>query len=148
MIETNRLKIIKTSIYDVDLLLKMDKQDITQKYLGGIKNKTREERIKFLKNKKGSYTVMLKNGIKIGFISIKDKYLGYIFDADYTNNGYAYESCRALINDYYINNNGIIYAETNKNNIKSISLLERLGFKYLKNNNEFDIYILEKQYFS
>ena len=42
--ETERLIIKKTSIYDVELILKMDKQEITQKYLGGIKTKTKEER--------------------------------------------------------------------------------------------------------
>ena len=45
--ETERLIIRKTSIEDVDLILKMDKQEITQKYLGGIKEKSKEERIVF-----------------------------------------------------------------------------------------------------
>ena len=58
-IYTERLKIIETSIDDIDLILKMDKQESTQKYLGGIKDKSREERIEFLKNKKNSLTVLL-----------------------------------------------------------------------------------------
>lgn len=148
MIETNRLKIFKSSISDVDLLLKMDRQSVTQEFLGGVKNKTREERIEFLKNKVDSYTVMLKDGTRIGFIGIKDKYLSYIFDEDYTHNGYCYESCRSLINSYFKNNNDNIYAEVNKNNMKSIKVLNKLRFKYLKSNDDFDIYVLEKQYFS
>lgn len=47
VLKTERLIIRKTLLDDVDLLLKMDKQNITQKYLGGVKNKTRNERILF-----------------------------------------------------------------------------------------------------
>ena len=43
-IKTDRLIIRKTSINDINLIMKMDKQEITQMFLGGIKNKTREER--------------------------------------------------------------------------------------------------------
>ena len=46
-VKTERLVIRKTLLKDVDLLLKIDKQEITQKYLGGIKNKTRKERLEF-----------------------------------------------------------------------------------------------------
>ena len=43
-IETERLIIDKTTMNDINLILKMDKQEITQKFLGGIKNKTKDER--------------------------------------------------------------------------------------------------------
>ena len=63
--ETERLIIRKISIDDVDMILKMDKQEETQKYLGGIKNKTREERIDFIKKYDndvvGQLTVCLKD---------------------------------------------------------------------------------------
>ena len=49
--ETERLIIRKISIDDVDMIIKMDKQEETQKYLGGIKNKTKEERISFVEKK-------------------------------------------------------------------------------------------------
>ena len=48
-LKTKRLVIRPTLIEDVDLISKMDKQEITQAFLGGIKNKTKEERITFLK---------------------------------------------------------------------------------------------------
>ena len=54
---TKRLMIRKISIEDLNMILKMDKQKNTQKYLGGIKNKTIEERINFIKKN-------LKNMIK------------------------------------------------------------------------------------
>ena len=50
-IKTSRLTLKKLSLDDVDLLLKTDKQEETQKYLGGVKNKTKDERIKFLEKK-------------------------------------------------------------------------------------------------
>ena len=37
-LKTNRLIIKQTSCIDIDLILKMDKQEETQKFLGGIKN--------------------------------------------------------------------------------------------------------------
>ena len=57
-IYTERLKIVKTSIEDIDLILKMDKQEDTQKFLGGVKNKSREERLEFL-NKKENYLCLM-----------------------------------------------------------------------------------------
>ena len=43
-IETERLIIKNTTIEDVDLLLKMDKQEETQKYLGGIKKQNKRRK--------------------------------------------------------------------------------------------------------
>jgi hypothetical protein len=84
-IHTDRLILIQTSRDDVDLILKMDKQESTQKFLGGIKNKSRDERIEFLDRKHNngnSLTVMLDN-VSIGFVGLKVlimlvKYLIYL----------------------------------------------------------------------
>ena len=95
--ETKRLIIRKTSVDDVNMLLKMDRQEETQKYLGGIKNKTREERIAFIEKKlekfdkglAGQLTVCLKDGTSIGLIGLNIREenntgeIGYIFDYDY-----------------------------------------------------------------
>ena len=78
-IETERLIIDKTTTNDINLILKMDKQEITQKFLGGIKNKTKDERIEFLKKKEekfkqgiaSSLTVNLKEDhSKIAFVGL------------------------------------------------------------------------------
>ena len=78
-LETERLIIKPTSVDDIDMILKMDKQEVTQKFLGGVKNKTREERIKFLEKKAskfadniaGSLTVYLKeSNTPIGFTGL------------------------------------------------------------------------------
>lgn len=145
---TERLIIRKTKLEDVDLLLKMDKQEITQLYLGGIKNKTREERIIFLEKKiekskndiLGALTVCLLNKTPIGFIEFntKDNYIeiSYIFDYEYCNKGYCTEACQKLI-DVSFNQLNIkkIYAKTIKDNNSSKKVLYKLGFKPIKQNN-------------
>lgn len=146
---TERLKIVYTSINDIDLIMKMDKQDCTQKYLGGIKNKSREERLEFLNNKKNSYTVLLDD-IKIGFVSLKineDKAeISYIFDSDYTGSGYCSEVVKVLVdiafNKLYLNK---LYAYTKEDNIASIKVLTKNGFiNKDSNNKEFIYYELER----
>ena len=138
-IETDRLIINKTTIEDIDLILKLDKQEVTQKFLGGIKNKSREERIEFLKNK-DSLTVSLKDNTKIGFIGLKiDKdnntgELSYIFDYDYSNIGYCTEACLKIIDIGILLGLDFISAETIKGNNSSKRVLEKLGFLY---QNEF-----------
>lgn len=146
---TERLMIVDTSIDDIDLILKMDKQDSTQKYLGGIKNKSREERLEFLSNKKNSLTVLLDN-IRIGFIGLKitdDKAeISYIFDSDYTGNGYCSEVIKLLI-DISFNklNLNKLYAYSKSENIASIKVLTKNGFiEKDSNNKEFIYYELER----
>ncbi len=145
-IETERLIIKETSIKDIDLILKMDKQEDTQKYLGGIKEQTREERITFLERKAekfknkiaGSLTVYLKEGnIPIGFTGLsinendKNAEISYIYDSDYTNKGYCTEACKRLLEiafkDLELNR---VYANTIEGNKGSSRVLEKLGFKH------------------
>ena len=146
---TDRLMIVDTSIDDIDLILKMDKQESTQKYLGGIKNKSREERLEFLSNKKNSLTVLLDN-VRIGFIGLKitdDKAeISYIFDSDYTGNGYCSEVIKLLI-DISFNklNLNKLYAYSKNENIASIKVLTKNGFiEKDSNNEEFIYYELER----
>ncbi len=139
--ETERLIIRKISIDDVDMILKMDKQEETQKYLGGIKNKTREERIDFIKKYDndvvGQLTVCLKDKTPIGLIGLKineednQGEVSYIFDYDYWNNGYCTEACQKLLDACFKNLNiKAINADTVEGNIGSKRVLEKLGFNY------------------
>ena len=146
---TERLQLIKTSVDDIDLILKMDKQDNTQKYLGGIKDKSRDERIEFLSRKKNSLTV-LHNNIRIGFVGLKidkDKAeVSYIFDSDYTGKGYCSEVVKVLV-DIAFNklNLNKLYAYTKSENIASIKVLTKNGFiKKDNENEEFIYYELER----
>ncbi len=151
---TDRLILKKTSTKDIDMLLKMDKQEITQKYLGGIKNKTKEERLAFLSNRESSITVCLKDETPIGFVGLKinnnEAELSYIFDYDYCNKGYCTEACKKII-DIAFNELKIdkILADTVEGNDSSKRVLEKLGFIYkdttTENNTKFLNYILSKR---
>ena len=173
-LETERLIIRKTTLEDVDMILKMDKQEPTQRFLGGIKNKNKEERLLFLKKKTnkfkdglaGSLTVCLKDTTPIGISGLtidEDNNcakLGYIFDYDYCNKGYCTETCKKLLdiafNKLKLNK---VYADTIDGNISSIKVLEKLHFKLEgtrresahMNNNEYrdflDYGILAKEYY-
>ena len=131
-IYTERLKLIETSIDDIDLILKMDKQNSTQKYLGGIKNKSREERLEFLGKKKNSLTVLL-NDVRIGFVGLKinnkEAEISYIFDSDYTGEGYCSEIVKVLV-DIAFNRLKLnkIYAYSKEENVASIKVLIKNGF--------------------
>ena len=135
---TNRLIIRLSSINDVNLLLKMDKQKETQLFLGGIKNKTKEERLLFLEDKISkfnSFTICLKNDTPIGLINIiikdNDAEISYILDHDFINNGYCTEACKkvidVLINDLEIDE---VKAKIVNGNNSSKRVLEKLGFKF------------------
>ena len=152
-LETKRLIIKRTTIDDINLIMKMDKQEITQKFLGGIKNKTKEERIEFLKKRTNSMTICLKDNKPIGFIEMKiNKNIGelsYIFDYDYCNKGYCTEACQEIINSCFNNLNiKIIKANIVENNNSSIRVLEKLNFKYINtetiDNTKFFNYELNK----
>ena len=86
--------------------------------------------------------VLLKENKKfIGLIfkgdSAEGKYeFGYNFLADYQGKGYATESCKATL-DYIFEvlNAEDVIAGTAKINTKSCQLLERLGFKFVREKN-------------
>lgn len=161
-IETKRLIIKNTSLEDVDLLLKMDKQEETQKYLGGIKNKTKEERLEFLQRKvdkinKGiasSLTVSLKETqIPIAFVGLKiseednTAEISYIFDYDYTQKGYCTEIVKKLLEISFEKLELTkVWADTIVGNDSSKKVLEKLEFtktkERIENNITFEIYEL------
>jgi ribosomal-protein-alanine N-acetyltransferase len=161
--ETKRLIIRKTTVNDVNMLLKMDKQEKTQKYLGGIKNKTREERIAFIEKKlekfdkglAGQLTVCLKDGTSIGLIGLNIREenntgeISYIFDYDYCNKGYCTEACQKLLEIGFNSLNlKSISADTVDGNASSKRVLEKLGFVYedsfIKDSTVFLLYTINK----
>lgn len=54
--------------------------------------------------------------------------IGYVFNKQYWSNGYAKESCKALIKKSFSENIHRIFAECDPCNIASWKLLESLGF--------------------
>ena len=55
--------------------------------------------------------------------------IGYVFNRNYWGNGYAAESCKALIRRAFSNGIHRIYAECDPRNKNSWKLLEALGFR-------------------
>ena len=55
--------------------------------------------------------------------------IGYVFNRNYWGNGYAAESCKALIQRAFTNGIHRIYAECDPRNKNSWKLLEALGFQ-------------------
>ena len=148
----NVISLINTTKRDIELILKLDKQIDTQKYLGGIKNKSKDERILFLDKKElnpTAYTVLLDD-IKIGFVELKrgekEIELSYIFDCEYWGKGYATSAVKELLeksfNDLNLN---CVSAYTLAENIASKRVLEKNNFVFvenvLKNENVFLKYI-------
>lgn len=97
--------------------------------------KTRRFLKEFCIEKSGAFAVVLKQSQKvIGYILFKpweeDVYeIGWIFNKKYWRNGYAYESCSAVIN-YGFHNMRLhkVVAET-IDGVKSVGLMEKLGMQ-------------------
>lgn len=90
---------------------------------------------KFCIDKKGAVAAVVKETDKvIGYILFNEYddevyEIGWIYNKDYWRQGYAFESCKAVI-DYAFNSMNIhkIFAET-IDGIKSVSLMKKLGMK-------------------
>lgn len=163
-IETERLLIDKTTVKDIDFILKIDKQEETQKYLGGIKNKSREERLLFLQKKEdkfldgisSSLTVYL-DSVPIGLVGLKideannEGEISYIFDLDYTKKGYCTEVVDSLINICFKTLKlSCLKADTVEGNNGSIKVLIKNGFEYIdysiKDEIKFNNYTLKNKF--
>ena len=55
--------------------------------------------------------------------------IGYVFNRNYWGHGYAFESCKALMQQAFSNGIHRIYAECDPRNKRSWKLLEALGFQ-------------------
>ena len=55
--------------------------------------------------------------------------IGYVFNRNYWRHGYAAESCKALVQQAFVNGVHRIYAECDPDNKSSWKLLEALGFQ-------------------
>lgn len=98
-------------------------------------HKTRQFLEDFCIGQKGAVAAVQKaSGKVIGYILFKEytpeNYeIGWFFNRAYWRQGYAYESCHALIEDTFANRNARkIFAETT-DGIKSAGLMKKLGMK-------------------
>ena len=151
---TERLYVRPTTVEDVSLLLKMDSQEETQKYLGGVKHASEPERTLFLEKKIQSFekrelipfTVCLKEGIPVGFIDLKklddsDMEISYIFDYDYWKKGYCTEAVQKILTKAFdcLDVEKVI-AYTLPDNMNSTRVLQKNGFEVQGEKDDFQIY--------
>ncbi len=155
---TERLMLRPTTEEDLSLLLKMDSQEEVQRFLGGVKNYSEEERREFLAKKVQSYqerktvpfTICLKDEKPIGFIELKENdnremELSYLFDFDYWKRGYCTEAVQKILTKAFdafpIDK---VVAHTMTENYNSTRVLEKTGFQFIGKDGIFDEYELRK----
>ena len=74
------------------------------------------------------YNKMIGN-VYMGKRDFESLEIGYVFNRNYWGNGYAAESCKALIQQAFADGVHRIYAECDPDNKNSWKLLEALGFQ-------------------
>lgn len=149
-IETERLIISKFTLDDAPFILELYNDPDYIKFIGdkNVKNIEDAKKIienKFIsvykKNKYGYYRVSLKSdNTPIGTSGLMKRDglehidIGYAFLKKYRGKGFAYEATKRVL-DFGLNELNIspIAAITTLDNIKSSSLLERLGFEHQRN---------------
>ena len=136
-LETERLIIRDFKLSDIDDLYEIFSDDEVMEYIEPVydRNKTFNFLKDFCIENKGAFACVNKENEKvIGYIifnEYEDKVyeLGWIFNKLYWGNGYAYESCKAVIK-YAFSEMKIhkIFSET-VDNIKSVNLMKKLGMQ-------------------
>ena len=136
-LETERLIIRDFKLSDIDDLYEIFSDEEVMEYIEPVYD--RDKTFNFLKDfcigHKGAFACVNKENEKvIGYIifnEYEDKVyeLGWIFNKMYWGNGYAYESCKAVIK-YAFSEMKIhkIFSET-IDNIKSVNLMKKLGMQ-------------------
>lgn len=153
--ETKRLEISKFSIDDAGFYLKLLNTPNWIKYIGDRNVKTIKEAEDYLENGIlksynelgfGFYKLQLKSNntiigtcgiIKRDTLEVPD--FGFAFLPDFEGRGYGYEASVAILNFIKASCNfNKLFAITLPSNIRSISLLEKLGFNYQKRVKPFE----------
>jgi ribosomal-protein-alanine N-acetyltransferase len=147
--DTERLRLIPTSIDDADFLLVLLNSPKWLKYIGDRKVETIEDAITYIQNRMnpqlerlgfGNYTVSLKsNNQKIGICGLYDRKglegldIGFAFLPEFEKKGYAFESAYKLlevaVEKFKIKE---ISAITTEDNSESQKLLVKLGLQFEK----------------
>ncbi len=150
IIETERLKLRKLTYEDSDFLLELLNSPAWLRYIGDKNVHTTQDAHKYLRdgpmqsyilNGFGLSMVELKtDNIPIGvcglikreFLSIPD--LGFAYLPQFHGKGFAHEMAQAILKHAKeILNISTVGAFTLESNLKSIHLLKKLGFTYIRN---------------
>lgn len=141
---------------DYNLVLKLLQNEDVRKFLGGVPSTDyiKKSFKKMIESQNEFYFVVCNNDDKIGVISI-DKYhdginyeISYQFLPEYWGNGFAFASILLVFEYIKIHTPiNVIYAETQDKNLRSKSLLKKLGMveieKIERYNEQQVIYIFE-----
>lgn len=142
ILRSQRLYVKDLSLEDASFLLELLNTPGFLEFIGDRGVRSLEEAkafcIKLNDNPAIHYRVVFhqSNHIPLGIISIVQRdYLpqpdiGFAFLPTQTGNGYAYEAANLVLEDYFAHQKAPIFATTLENNVRSISLLLRLGLTF------------------
>ena len=136
MIETDRLILRKFSEKDLpDLFEYLSDPEVVrfEPYRPMTLEEVREELDRRIVSDEMIAVVLKSSGKLIGnvYLGKRDNNaleIGYVFNKHYWNQGYARESCEAVISDAFSSGIRRVFAECDPENQSSWKLLERLGF--------------------
>ena len=151
MLDTDRLYLREQTIHDLDRLYEIYSSENITKYMEGLYEDYEEEynfTLAYIKNMYNFYgygiwlVVRKEDDEIIGRAGLSNREvdgeikleLGYVIADEYQNYGYAYEACKAIcrfVKEFLYEEEIVCFIR--KENISSIKLAEKLGFKYLMN---------------
>ena len=141
------LRLVKES--DWKILLEWRDDIITRKNSFNSENIKKSEHIQYLKdtikNPNRNLFLLLLNKIPVGTIREDimepNKYeLSYTISPQYRGQKLG----QLMMNIYLFNKKGSFYCEVKKENVPSIKMIKKLGFKYFRRKNDINHYKLEK----
>ncbi len=151
-LKTPRLNIVKFEESDAEFIFEILNSAGWLQFIGDRNVKTLEEAKKYIienfiksynENSYGFLKVIKKeNNETIGVCGItKRNYLdkvdfGYAFLEKHQRNGFALEASEAILSELKNTHLGQVYAIINTDNLRSISLIEKLGFQLCENSKQ------------
>lgn len=148
ILETQRLFLVEFSNDDAAFIIELLNSEGWLKFIGDRNVKNTEDAIKYLQN--GILKSYTDNGFGFWKVTLKKDYtpigmcgfikrahlenvdIGFAFLPSYVGNGYAYEAAKPTLNKGLNFGFKTISAITTTDNLKSISLIEKLGLKFEK----------------
>ena len=151
-LETARCTIREFTVADIDAFMEYRNNNNWMRYQG-FKGLTKDAYMEALCGntslEKGKQFAVINTETKqlIGDMYLKQNgdvfWLGYTVSPKYSRQGYASEACTAVIHWVAEHGGTVIMAGSNPKNSASISLLEKLGFTCLKEENGELVYLFD-----
>jgi ribosomal-protein-alanine N-acetyltransferase len=154
--KTNRLFLSWLNLADAAFIIELFNTEGWIKFIGDRNIKTKDDCKKYIQktiqNPNINYWVVKLNPkkVSIGLISfIKRDYLdhhdiGFALLPNFSHQGYAFEAAEVVLNDLLKDpNHKTILSTTVTDNMNSIKLIEKLGFKFNKEIDNEDIKLLQ-----